>query len=72
MTIERYEDLHGLLEAGRVVRRCLDEMAHHARRRFGGLGRRLTIRTADGSLAAHHEQTIVVTRDAPLLLTAAS
>ena len=31
MTIERDEDLHGLLEAGRVVRRCLDEMAHQAR-----------------------------------------
>jgi methionyl aminopeptidase len=30
-----------------------------------------TIRTADGSLAAHHEHTLVVTRDAPVLLTAA-
>jgi len=29
-----------------------------------------TIRTADGSLAAHFEHTIVVTRDAPILLTA--
>jgi len=28
-----------------------------------------TIRTADGSLAAHFEHTIVVTRDAPILLT---
>jgi len=30
-----------------------------------------TIRTADGSLAAHHEHTLVVTRDGPVLLTAA-
>ena len=29
-----------------------------------------TIRTADGSLAAHFEHTIVVTREAPILLTA--
>jgi methionyl aminopeptidase len=29
-----------------------------------------TIRTRDGSLAAHFEHTIVVTRDAPILLTA--
>ena len=30
-----------------------------------------TIRTRDGSLAAHHEHTLVVTKGAPLLLTAA-
>jgi methionyl aminopeptidase len=30
-----------------------------------------TIRTADGVLTAHHEHTLVVTRGAPLLLTAA-
>ena len=30
-----------------------------------------TIRTADGSLAAHHEHTIVVTKDGPVVLTAA-
>lgn len=30
-----------------------------------------TILTADGSLAAHHEHTLVVTKDGPLLLTAA-
>lgn len=30
-----------------------------------------TIRTADGSFAAHHEHTLVVRRDGPLLLTAA-
>lgn len=30
-----------------------------------------TIRTADGSLSAHHEHTIVVTRDGPVVLTAA-
>ena len=29
-----------------------------------------TIRTKDGSLAAHHEHTIVITRQAPLILTA--
>lgn len=33
-------------------------------------GDKWTIRTADGSLAAHFEHTIVVTRDAPILLTA--
>jgi methionyl aminopeptidase len=30
-----------------------------------------TIRTADGSLAAHYEHTLVITRDQPTLLTAA-
>jgi methionyl aminopeptidase len=30
-----------------------------------------TLRTADGSLAAHHEHTLVITRGAPVLLTAA-
>jgi methionyl aminopeptidase len=30
-----------------------------------------TVRTRDGSLAAHHEHTIVITRGAPVLLTAA-
>jgi methionyl aminopeptidase len=30
-----------------------------------------TIRTRDGSLAAHHEHTLVVTRGSPLLLTGA-
>lgn len=30
-----------------------------------------TIRTADGSLAAHHEHTLVITRDRPVVLTAA-
>lgn len=30
-----------------------------------------TIRTADRSLAAHHEHTVVITRDMPVLLTAA-
>jgi methionyl aminopeptidase len=29
-----------------------------------------TIRTADGSLAAHHEHTVVITSDRPILLTA--
>ena len=30
-----------------------------------------TVRTKDGSLAAHHEHTVVITRDRPVLLTAA-
>jgi len=30
-----------------------------------------TIRTRDGSLSAHHEHTIVITKQAPLILTAA-
>jgi len=30
-----------------------------------------TIRTRDGSLSAHHEHTLVITRDRPVLLTAA-
>jgi methionyl aminopeptidase len=30
-----------------------------------------TVRTKDGSLAAHHEHTLVITRGAPVLLTAA-
>jgi methionyl aminopeptidase len=30
-----------------------------------------TIRTADGSMAAHYEDTVVITRGEPLLLTAA-
>ena len=32
---------------------------------------RWTIRTADGSLSAHYEHTIVITRGDPILLTAA-
>lgn len=32
---------------------------------------RWTIRTADGSLSAHYEHTIVVTKGEPILLTAA-
>lgn len=31
-----------------------------------------TVRTADGTPAAHYEQTIIVTRDVPILLTAAA
>jgi methionyl aminopeptidase len=31
-----------------------------------------TLRTADGSLAAHHEDTLVITRDRPIVLTAAA
>jgi len=30
-----------------------------------------TVRTNDGSLSAHHEHTVVITRDCPVLLTAA-
>jgi methionyl aminopeptidase len=30
-----------------------------------------TLRTTDGSLSAHHEHTIVITRDQPVILTAA-
>ena len=30
-----------------------------------------TIRTADGALSAHYEQTLVITKSAPILLTAA-
>ncbi len=30
-----------------------------------------TIRTRDGSLSAHHEHTLVITKDAPVVLTAA-
>jgi len=30
-----------------------------------------TIRTRDGSLSAHHEHTLVITREDPLILTAA-
>jgi methionyl aminopeptidase len=30
-----------------------------------------TVRTADGSLSAHHEHTIVITRGRPRILTAA-
>ncbi len=32
---------------------------------------RWTVRTADGSLAAHYEHTLVITKSAPLILTAA-
>ena len=31
-----------------------------------------TLRTADGSLSAHHEHTLVITRGAPIVLTAAA
>ena len=29
-----------------------------------------TLRTSDGSLSAHHEHTLVVTRERPIMLTA--
>jgi methionyl aminopeptidase len=32
---------------------------------------RWTIRTTDGSLSAHFEHTVVITKGAPILLTAA-
>jgi methionyl aminopeptidase len=31
-----------------------------------------TLRTADGSLSAHHEHTLVITRSQPIVLTAAA
>ena len=31
-----------------------------------------TIRTRDGRLAAHHEDTLVITRDRPIVLTASA
>ena len=31
-----------------------------------------TLKTSDGSLSAHHEHTLVITRDAPVVLTAAA
>ena len=31
-----------------------------------------TIKTRDGSLASHHEHTLVITRDRPIVLTAAA
>jgi methionyl aminopeptidase len=34
-------------------------------------GDRWTVRTADGSLSAHYEHTVVITKGAPILLTAA-
>jgi methionyl aminopeptidase len=30
-----------------------------------------TIRTRDGSLAAHHEHTLLITKERPVILTAA-
>jgi methionyl aminopeptidase len=34
-------------------------------------GNTWTIRTRDGSLAAHHEHTLVITKEDPIILTAA-
>jgi methionyl aminopeptidase len=31
-----------------------------------------TLRTADGSLSAHHEHTLVITSEAPVVLTGAA
>ena len=43
--------------------------AGNGRTRLGSDG--WTFRTEDGSLAAHYEHTVVITRGAPVLLTAA-
>jgi methionine aminopeptidase len=58
MSIESHADLDGLREVSRVTRLTLDALEDG-------------VRTADRRLAAHYEHTLVITRGAPLVLTAA-
>ena len=67
MSIESAADLEGLRVVGRITRLTLDALEKHIRVDDNGW----TIRTRDGSLAAHHEHTLVITRQDPLILTAA-
>lgn len=52
MSIKTTADLEGLREAGRITRLTLDALERNG----------WTLRTRDGSLAAHHEHTLVITR----------
>jgi methionine aminopeptidase len=57
MSITSQEELEGMRRAGRLVGLAADGW---------------TYATLDGSLTAHYEHTIVVTNDAPIILTAAA
>lgn len=70
-SVPNYEDPHagGYLKAGMVLTVEPILAAGTGEPRDSGDG--WTVKTADGSLSAHYEHTIVITDDAPLLLTAA-
>ncbi|HXT85541.1 MAG TPA: type I methionyl aminopeptidase [Verrucomicrobiae bacterium] len=69
-SVPNYDDPHarGRLKAGMVLTVEPILAAGHGEPRDSGDG--WTVKTADGSLSAHYEHTIVITEGAPLLLTA--
>lgn len=59
-----------VLTEGLVI--TIEPMIAAGRGRYTQAGDGWTIRTRDGSLAAHHEDTLVITNGRPLVLTAAA
>jgi methionyl aminopeptidase len=60
---------HDVLTEGLVL--TIEPMVSAGSARVVGDGNGWTIRTRDGSLAAHHEHTLLITREHPVILTAA-
>ena len=80
MSIESAADWTGLRRVARVATLTLETLAREVRpgvttgeldamgvQQFAG-----ALRTADGGFSAHHEHTLVITRGAPIALTAAA
>lgn len=70
-SVPNYDDPHarGKLKAGMVL--TVEPILAAGRGEPRDSGDGWTVKTADGSLSAHYEHTIVITEGAPLLLTAA-
>ncbi len=68
LTLDALKAGHGV---GRNVHEEPSVPNHYDARQADVLTDGWTLRTADRSLAAHYEHTIVITRGAPLVLTAA-
>jgi methionine aminopeptidase len=62
MSIDSEDDLAALQRVGNVVARALADMEQAVEPGW-------TLRSENGVLAAHFEETIVITRGAPLVLT---
>ena len=76
MSIESPADWRGLREVGHITRLTLDALDAHVRPNNYDPSQTdvrdgWTIRTRDGSLAAHVEHTLVITKQDPIILTAA-
>lgn len=70
-SVPNYDDprSRGRLKAGMVL--TVEPILAAGRGEPRDSGDGWTVKTADGSLSAHYEHTIVITEGAPLLLTAA-